>query len=64
MTTSKAKIQKMINRALDGQTGDGAYYYEFPNPIGRNGAKGDQYHIGVVVRDRKLITAFPFEGPE
>ncbi|MFF1961825.1 polymorphic toxin-type HINT domain-containing protein [Streptomyces sp. NPDC058220] len=64
LTTSKAKIQKMINRALDGQTGDGAYYYEFPNPIGRNGAGDDQYYIRVVVRDRKLITAFPSEGPE
>jgi RHS repeat-associated protein len=64
LTTSKAKIQKMINRALDGQTGDGAYYYEFPNPIGRNGAGEDQYYIRVVVRDRKLITAFPSEGPE
>ncbi|MFF3518734.1 polymorphic toxin-type HINT domain-containing protein [Streptomyces sp. NPDC002573] len=64
LTTSKAKIQKMINRALDGQTGDGAYYYKFPNPIGRNGAGDDQYYIRVVVRDRKLITAFPSEGPE
>ena len=64
LTTSKAKIQKMINRALDGQTGDGAYYYKFPNAIGRNGAGDDQYYIRVVVRDRKLITAFPSEGPE
>ncbi|MCL7377079.1 RHS repeat-associated core domain-containing protein [Streptomyces sp. 35G-GA-8] len=63
LTTSKAKIQKMINRALDGQTGNGAYYYKFPNPIGRNGAGDDQYYIRVVVRDRKLITAFPSEGP-
>ncbi|MFT2016419.1 hypothetical protein ACMA1D_11330 [Streptomyces sp. 796.1] len=63
-TTSKAKIQKMINRALDGQTGDWAYYHKFPNPVGRNGAGDDQYYIRVVVRDRKLITAFPSEGPE
>ncbi len=63
-TTSKAKIQKMINRALDGQTGDGAYYYKFPNPIGRNGAGDDQYYIRVVVRDRKIITAFPSGEPE
>jgi hypothetical protein len=64
LTTSKAKIQKMINRALGGQTGDGAYYYKFPTPIGRNGAGDDQYYIRVVVRDQKLITAFPSERPE
>ncbi|MEU5596466.1 polymorphic toxin-type HINT domain-containing protein [Streptomyces sp. NPDC020298] len=64
LTTSKAKIQKMINRALDGETRDGAYYYKFPNPIGRDGNGDDQYYIRVVVRDRKLITAFPSEGPE
>ncbi|XKK63477.1 Hint domain-containing protein [Streptomyces sp. ARC32] len=58
-TTSKAKIQKMINRALGGDTGDGVYTYEFPSAIGKNGAGEDQFNIRVVVRDHKLITAFP-----
>jgi Pretoxin HINT domain len=61
-TTSKPKIQKMINRALDGQTDDGAYYYEFPNPIGQDGAGDPQSFIRVVVRGGQLITAFP-SGP-
>ncbi|MFE0673490.1 RHS repeat-associated core domain-containing protein [Streptomyces sp. NPDC058867] len=58
-TTSKAKIQKMINRVLGGETSDGVYIYKFPSAIGKNGAGEDQFHIRVVVRDHKLITAFP-----
>ncbi|MFF7652350.1 hypothetical protein ACFZCY_21410 [Streptomyces sp. NPDC007983] len=59
-----ATYPDVLDGTLDGQTGDGAYYYKFPNPIGRDGAGNDQYNIRVIVRDRKLITAFPSEGPE
>jgi hypothetical protein len=65
-TTSKAKIESMIGRALDGQTADGVYFYRFPEPIGKvlkNGVELPQYHIRVVVRDGKLITAFPSNAP-
>ncbi|MEU3894685.1 polymorphic toxin-type HINT domain-containing protein [Streptomyces sp. NPDC045251] len=58
-TTSKAKIQKMINRALGGDTSDGVYTYKFPTAIGKTAAGTDQHHIRVVVRNHKLITAFP-----
>ncbi|RFU87757.1 hypothetical protein DY218_05750 [Streptomyces triticagri] len=62
-TTSKAKIQKMINRALDGRTSDGAYHHKFSTPIGRKAGGDPQFHIRVVVRDGKVITAFPSDGP-
>ncbi|MEG8281212.1 RHS repeat-associated core domain-containing protein [Streptomyces sp. AHA2] len=62
-TTSKAKIQKMINRALGGETNDGVYFYRFPSSIGKTAAGDPQYYIRVVVRDRKLITAFPSDTP-
>ncbi|MDF6042096.1 hypothetical protein LRD69_07935 [Streptomyces sp. JH14] len=65
-TTSKAKIESMINRALGGETGDGVYFYKFPEAIGKiakDGKEIPQYHIRVVVRDGKLITAFPSDGP-
>jgi hypothetical protein len=61
-TTSKSKILKMINRALDGQTENGAYYYQFPSAIGQDAAGNPQSYIRVVVRARKLISAFP-SGP-
>jgi hypothetical protein len=62
-TTSRAKIEKMINRALDGETDDGVYFYRFPSSIGTTAAGDPQYYIRVVVRDRKLITAFPSDAP-
>ncbi len=62
-TTSKPKIEKMINRALDGETGDGVYFYRFPSSIGTTAAGDPQYYIRVVVRDGKLITAFPSDAP-
>jgi hypothetical protein len=62
-TTSKAKIEKMINRALGGETDDGVYFYRFPSSIGTTAAGDPQYYIRVVVRDRKLITEFPSDAP-
>ncbi|MFG3065272.1 RHS repeat-associated core domain-containing protein [Streptomyces sp. NPDC048231] len=62
-TTSKAKIEKMINRALGDETDDGVYFYRFPSSIGTTAAGDPQYYIRVVVRDRKLITAFPSDAP-
>lgn len=62
-TTSKAKIQKMINRALGGETGDGVYFYRFPSSIGTTAAGDPQFYIRVVVRKGKLISAFPSGAP-
>ncbi|WP_212908495.1 RHS repeat-associated core domain-containing protein [Streptomyces sp. TS71-3] len=62
-TTSKSKIEKMINRALGGESDDGVYFYRFPSSIGATAAGDPQYYIRVVVRDRKLITAFPSDAP-
>jgi RHS repeat-associated protein len=62
-TTNKVKIQKMVNRALGGETDDGVYFYRFPSSIGTTAAGDPQYYIRVVVRDRKLITAFPSDAP-
>ncbi|MEU8109108.1 polymorphic toxin-type HINT domain-containing protein [Nonomuraea muscovyensis] len=63
-TTSKPKIQKMINRALGGETSNGVYFYRFPSAIGRTSDGHAQYHIRVVVRGGKVITAFPSDPPE
>ncbi|MET7366719.1 Hint domain-containing protein [Streptomyces sp. NPDC005566] len=62
-TTSKPKIEKMIKRALNGETRDGTYYHKFPSAIGKTAAGDPQYYIRVVVRDGKLITAFPSAAP-
>ncbi|MFF1817270.1 polymorphic toxin-type HINT domain-containing protein [Kribbella sp. NPDC058245] len=62
-TTNKAKIERMINRALGGETGDGVYYYRFPSSIGTTAAGDPQYYIRVVVRKGKVITAFPSGAP-
>ncbi|MFI7280845.1 RHS repeat-associated core domain-containing protein [Micromonospora chersina] len=62
-TTSKAKIQKMIDRALGGDREDGVYYYRFPTAIGKNGAGKPQNHIRVVIRGGKVITAHPSDAP-
>ncbi|MEU4390245.1 RHS repeat-associated core domain-containing protein [Kribbella sp. NPDC023855] len=62
-TTSKAKIERMINRALGGETGDGVYYYRFPSSIGTTAAGDPQYYIRVVVRKGRIHTAFPSGAP-
>lgn len=49
----------MINRALGDDTTDGACTYRFPTAIGKTAAGEDQFNIRVVVRDRKVISAFP-----
>jgi hypothetical protein len=49
----------MINRALGGETDDGVYVYRFPSAIGKNAQGEDQFEISVVIRDHKLITAYP-----
>jgi hypothetical protein len=61
-TKSKAKVRKMINRALDGQTADGVYAYHFQSAIGTTAGGRPQYYISVVVRHGKVITAFPSDG--
>ncbi|MFC9214124.1 Hint domain-containing protein [Streptomyces sp. NPDC057083] len=62
-TTSKPKIEKMIKRALNGETRDGTYYHKFNSAIGKTASGDPQYYIRVVVRDGKLITAFPSAAP-
>jgi hypothetical protein len=49
----------MINRALGGASDDGVYVYRFPEAIGKKANGDDQFEISVVVRDKKLITAYP-----
>jgi hypothetical protein len=62
-TTSKAKVERMINRALGGETGDGVYFYRFPSSIGTTASGDPQFYIRVVVRKGKIITAFPSGAP-
>ncbi|MBP2355967.1 hypothetical protein JOF29_007077 [Kribbella aluminosa] len=62
-TTNKSKIDRMINRALGGETGDGVYFYRFPSSIGTTATSEAQYYIRVVIRKGKVITAFPSGTP-
>ncbi|MFI0420489.1 RHS repeat-associated core domain-containing protein [Spongiactinospora sp. 9N601] len=58
-TTNKSKLERMIMRALNGNTKDGAYTHDFGHKIGTgpNGEKATK--IKVVIRKGKVITAYP-----